>query len=124
MKTRIKWLPPVFLRCIVAGIYLVCPASNPRRRCQRHRNPHRQHHALYRVAGCVRVDRKGGGRLFRQINERGGINGRKIRFISRDDSANPKMAIETKELVEQERVHLMFGSFGTPSNLATRRLSQ
>jgi ABC-type branched-subunit amino acid transport system substrate-binding protein len=58
---------------------------------------------------------------FDMINERGGINGRKIRFISRDDSSNPRMAIEhTSELVEQERVHLMFGSFGTPSNLATR----
>ena len=58
---------------------------------------------------------------FDMINERGGINGRKIRFISRDDSSNPRTAVEhTRELVEQERVHLMFGSFGTPSNLATR----
>ena len=58
---------------------------------------------------------------FDMINERGGINGRKIRFISRDDSSNPRTAVEqTSELVEQERVHLMFGSFGTPSNLATR----
>jgi len=58
---------------------------------------------------------------FDMINERGGINGRKVRFISRDDSSNPRTAVEqTHELVEQERVHLMFGSFGTPSNLATR----
>jgi branched-chain amino acid transport system substrate-binding protein len=58
---------------------------------------------------------------FDMINERGGINGRKIRFISRDDSSNPRTALEqTRELVEEERVHLMFGSFGTPSNLATR----
>ena len=58
---------------------------------------------------------------FDMINERGGVNGRKIRFISRDDSSNPRTAVEhTSELVEQERVHLMFGSFGTPSNLATR----
>jgi branched-chain amino acid transport system substrate-binding protein len=58
---------------------------------------------------------------FDMINERGGINGRKIKFISRDDSSNPRTAVEhTSELVEQERVHLMFGSFGTPSNLATR----
>ncbi len=58
---------------------------------------------------------------FDMINERGGINGRKIRFISHDDSSNPRTAVEhTSELVEQERVHLMFGSFGTPSNLATR----
>src|SRR5262245_45019255 len=58
---------------------------------------------------------------FDMINERGGINGRKIKFISRDDSSNPRMATEhTQQLVEQENVLLMFGSFGTPSNLATR----
>jgi len=58
---------------------------------------------------------------FDMINDRGGINGRKIKFISRDDSSNPRMAAEhTRQLVEQENVLLMFGSFGTPSNLATR----
>jgi ABC-type branched-subunit amino acid transport system substrate-binding protein len=58
---------------------------------------------------------------FDMINDRGGINGRKIKFISRDDNSNPRMAAEhTRELVEQENVLLMFGSFGTPSNLATR----
>src|SRR5882757_8468234 len=58
---------------------------------------------------------------FDMINDRGGINGRKIKFISRDDSSNPKMAAEhTSQLVEQENVLLMFGSFGTPGNLATR----
>src|SRR4029077_14810395 len=58
---------------------------------------------------------------FDMVNERGGINGRKIRFISRDDSSNPRMAPEeTRDLVENEKVLLMFGSFGTPDNLATR----
>jgi branched-chain amino acid transport system substrate-binding protein len=58
---------------------------------------------------------------FDMVNERGGINGRRIKFISRDDSSNPRTAVEhTHDLVEQERVHLMFGSFGTPGNLATR----
>jgi ABC-type branched-subunit amino acid transport system substrate-binding protein len=58
---------------------------------------------------------------FDMINDRGGINGRKIKFVSRDDSSNPRMAAEhTRQLVEQENVLLMFGSFGTPSNLATR----
>ncbi|WP_249159438.1 ABC transporter substrate-binding protein [Bradyrhizobium jicamae] len=61
------------------------------------------------------------GAYFDMINERGGINGRKIKFISRDDSSNPQTAVEhTRALVEQERVHVMFGSFGSPSNLATR----
>ena len=58
---------------------------------------------------------------FEMINENGGINGRKIKFISRDDSSNPRMAAEhTRDLVEKDKVLLMFGSFGTPSNLATR----
>ncbi|WGR91089.1 ABC transporter substrate-binding protein [Bradyrhizobium sp. ISRA443] len=58
---------------------------------------------------------------FDMINEHGGINGRKIRFISVDDSSNPKTAMEqTRDLVEKQNVLLMFGSFGTPDNLATR----
>jgi branched-chain amino acid transport system substrate-binding protein len=58
---------------------------------------------------------------FDMVNEHGGVNGRKIRFISRDDSSNPRMAAEeTRDLVEKEKVLLMFGSFGTPDNLATR----
>ncbi len=61
------------------------------------------------------------GAYFDMINERGGINGRKIKFISYDDNANPRTALErTRDLVEKENVLLMFGAFGTPSNLATR----
>lgn len=59
---------------------------------------------------------------FDMINERGGINGRKIKFVSVDDSSNPNTAMEqTRDLVEKQNVALMFGSFGTPSNLAVRK---
>jgi branched-chain amino acid transport system substrate-binding protein len=59
---------------------------------------------------------------FNMVNERGGINGRKITFITRDDSSNPMTALEeTKDLVEEQNVLFMFGSFGTPDNLATRK---
>jgi branched-chain amino acid transport system substrate-binding protein len=58
---------------------------------------------------------------FDMVNDRGGLNGRKIKFISHDDSSNPRTAAEqTRDLVEGQNVLLMFGSFGTPSNLATR----
>jgi branched-chain amino acid transport system substrate-binding protein len=58
---------------------------------------------------------------FDMVNENGGINGRKVRFISYDDSSDPAAAIElTRKLVETDKVLLMFGSFGTPDNLATR----
>ena len=59
---------------------------------------------------------------FDMVNARGGINGRKIRFITRDDNSDPSTALElTRNLVEKDGVHLMFGSFGTPGNLAARQ---
>jgi branched-chain amino acid transport system substrate-binding protein len=58
---------------------------------------------------------------FEMVNDNGGVNGRKVRLISYDDSSNPATAVEqTRKLVETDKVLLMFGSFGTPSNLATR----
>ena len=59
---------------------------------------------------------------FEMLNERGGINGRKVRFISYDDKSDPASALAlTRSLVEDEKVLLMFGSFGTPGNFAVRR---
>ena len=56
---------------------------------------------------------------FRKINDEGGINGRKIVFLSLDDSYSPPKTVEaTRRLVEQEQVLLMFGSLGTPQNTA------
>ena len=58
---------------------------------------------------------------FDMVNERGGINGRKVRFISYDDNSDPTVALDlTRILVERENVLFMFGSFGTPGNLAVR----
>jgi ABC-type branched-subunit amino acid transport system substrate-binding protein len=59
---------------------------------------------------------------FDMINEHGGINGRKVRFISYDDNSDPSVALDlTHGLVERDNVLLMFGSFGTPNNLAVRK---
>src|SRR5258708_12001470 len=56
---------------------------------------------------------------FEMINERGGINGRKIRFVSYDDKSDPGAALSlTRHLVEQDNVLLMFASFGTPGNFS------
>src|ERR1700676_225162 len=52
---------------------------------------------------------------FAMINEQGGINGRKINFISRDDSYSPPKTVEqVRQLVEQDQVLLMFNTLGTP----------
>ena len=59
---------------------------------------------------------------FEMINARGGINGRKVRFISHDDKSDPSTALDlTRALVDQDNVLLMFGSFGTDANLAVRK---
>ncbi|MCP3468209.1 ABC transporter substrate-binding protein [Bradyrhizobium sp. CCGUVB23] len=56
------------------------------------------------------------------INERGGINGRMIKLICLDDAYSPPKTVEqTRKLVEQEEVAAIFGSLGTPTNLATRK---
>jgi branched-chain amino acid transport system substrate-binding protein len=58
---------------------------------------------------------------FAMINEQGGINGRKINFISRDDSYSPPKTVEVvRKLVEEDGVLLLFQSLGTPPNLAIR----
>jgi len=59
---------------------------------------------------------------FKALNDRGGINGRKINFISLDDGFNPAKAVEAvRQLVEKEEVALIFGNLGTPINLAIRQ---
>ena len=56
---------------------------------------------------------------FKKINAEGGINRRKINFISYDNSYNPTKAMEAaRKLVEDDRVLLVFQSLGTPSNSA------
>jgi branched-chain amino acid transport system substrate-binding protein len=59
---------------------------------------------------------------FEMINARGGINGRKVSFVSHDDKGDPVAALSlTRDLVERDNVLLMFGSYGTPGNFAVRK---
>jgi len=56
------------------------------------------------------------------INEQGGINGRKINLISRDDGYSPPKAVEQiRKLVEEDNVAAVFGMMGTPGVLATAK---
>src|ERR1700741_5329331 len=59
---------------------------------------------------------------FNKINAEGGINGRKINFISYDDSYSPPKAVEqARKLVESDEGLLIFNSLGTPSNSAIQK---
>ena len=61
------------------------------------------------------------GAYFDKINDEGGINGRKIKFISYDDEYNPKKTLElTKKLVEQDNALLIFAGLGTATSAAAR----
>ena len=56
---------------------------------------------------------------FAMINQQGGINGRKINFISRDDGYSPPKTVEqVRQLVEQDEVLFLFSTLGTPTNTA------
>lgn len=59
---------------------------------------------------------------FKMINDQGGINGRKINFVSLDDAYSPPKTVEqVRRLVEQEEVSFIFQSLGTPSNTAIHK---
>jgi branched-chain amino acid transport system substrate-binding protein len=73
-------------------------------------------------ASAYGVEGKAHSAYFRMINEQGGINGRKINLISLDDGYSPPKTVEhTRRLVEQEQVAFIFGSLGTPTNVAIRQ---
>jgi branched-chain amino acid transport system substrate-binding protein len=60
--------------------------------------------------------------FFKMINEQGGINGRKINFISYDDAFSPPKTVEqARKLVESDEVLLIFQSLGTPTNNAIQK---
>jgi branched-chain amino acid transport system substrate-binding protein len=59
---------------------------------------------------------------FKKVNAEGGINGRQIKFISLDDGYNPARTVEqTRRLVEQEEVLVVFNPLGTPPNTAIHK---
>ena len=56
---------------------------------------------------------------FSTVNEKGGVNGRKVRLISKDDGYEPERAIKaTRELIEEDKVFLLIGEVGTPTSKA------
>jgi ABC-type branched-subunit amino acid transport system substrate-binding protein len=59
---------------------------------------------------------------FKKVNDEGGVNGRKINFISYDDGYSPPKTVEmVRKLVEQDQVALLFQTLGTPPNSAIHK---
>ena len=78
--------------------------------------PHSGPGSLYGVLGRV------GEAYFQMLNDKGGINGRKVKFFTMDDAYSaPKCVEATRRLVEQEEVLALFGSLGTAPQTAVHK---
>ena len=73
-------------------------------------------------ASSIGLVGKGLMAYIQSVNDRGGINGRKINYIAYDDAYSPPKAVEqVRKLVESDEVSFMFGQLGTPGISATAK---
>jgi ABC-type branched-subunit amino acid transport system substrate-binding protein len=78
--------------------------------------PHSGPGSVYGVVGRV------GEAYFHSLNEKGGINGRKVKFLTMDDAYSaPKCVEATRRLVEQDEVVALYGSLGTAPQTAVQK---
>ena len=78
--------------------------------------PHSGPVSIYGIMGRVHQA------YFDMVNEKGGINGRKITFISADDAFSPPKTVEqTRKMVENDGVFMLFGSSGTAAQSAVQK---
>ena len=81
-----------------------------------HTNPYSGPASAYGTIGKVIAA------YFKKVNDEGGVNGRKINFISYDDSYSPPKTVEmVRKLVEQDQVAALFQTLGTPPNSAIHK---
>jgi branched-chain amino acid transport system substrate-binding protein len=81
-----------------------------------HTNPYSGNASAYGTIGKV-IDA-----YFKMVNEQGGINGRKLNFISYDDGYSPPKTVEmVRKLVEEDKVLFVFQTLGTPPNTAIQK---
>ena len=70
-------------------------------------------------ASAYRSIAEGAKAYFDLVNAEGGVDGRKIKFITLDDAYEPPKAVENaRRLIEQEQVFALFNTLGTPNNVA------
>ncbi|HTR84629.1 MAG TPA: ABC transporter substrate-binding protein [Reyranella sp.] len=81
-----------------------------------HSGPYSGPASAYGVIG------KGIEAYWKSVNDRGGINGRKINFITYDDGYSPPKTVEmVRKLVEEDKVFCCFNTLGTPCNTAIHK---
>ena len=113
----------IFFICLVIGLFLINgsafakgkygPGASDTEIKIGNTNPYSGPASAYGTIG------KAIGAYFKMINDKGGINGRKINYITYDDQYSPPKIVEqVRRLVEQDQVLLLFQTLGTPNNTA------
>jgi len=121
MKTRsFKWALAGLISLAMAGTALAQkqygPGVTDKEILIGHINPYSGPASAYGAIG------KSISAYFDKVNAEGGVNGRRIKFISLDDGYNPAKTVEqARKLVEQEEVLLIFQPLGTPPNSAIHK---
>jgi ABC-type branched-subunit amino acid transport system substrate-binding protein len=81
-----------------------------------------QTHSYSGPASAFSISARVASAYYAMLNQKGGIGARKITMISLDDAYSPPKTVEqTRRLVEQDEVLALFGSLGTPTNVAVRK---
>src|SRR5262249_24205758 len=116
----------IYCAAIVLSISMLGPSASAQKKYDEgatdgeikigHTNPYSGNASAYGTIGKA-IDA-----FFKMVNDKGGINGRKITFISYDDGYSPPRTVEmVRKLVEEDKVLFVFNTLGTPPNTAIQK---
>ena len=120
------WLKPVAAAELIAGSYFaICNPAIAENGVSADAIVFGQAAALNGPASALGQGMKAGiEAAFAEINKKGGVSGRKLKLISRDDGYGPDKSIAaTKSLIEQDKVFAIIGPVSTPTSAATQPIA-
>jgi ABC-type branched-subunit amino acid transport system substrate-binding protein len=120
------WIKPIAAAALVAGSsFALAGAANAENGVTPNEIVFGQAAALKGPAAALGTGMKEGiEAAFNEVNKKGGVHGRKLRLISRDDGYEPDKSIAaTKRLIEQDKVFALIGPVGTPTSKATQPIA-
>ena len=119
MRQR-AWMSVLLVALTLTGVVTAGAADTPGVTATEikigHTNPYSGNASAYGTIGKVEAA------YFKMINEQGGINSRKINFVTYDDGYSPPKTVEmVRKLLEQDQVAFLFNTLGTPTNSAIHK---
>jgi branched-chain amino acid transport system substrate-binding protein len=116
MRFRVKMASLFAIILVAPAAYAQSPGVTPQQITLGTILPFSGPASSYSVSGQASIA------YFDKINAEGGINDRKIKVISYDDAYSPSKTVEqARRLIESDEVLLLYGTFGTPTNVAIMR---